>query len=165
MGSECSHLFAIPVTQSDYSRTKIVVSLVFWPARLRRLSCLRHRWRKKGIKFASNKTSRGLCAKRDRKACMYCWAGQNGRCQIVVSQPPSLCYRYVTGQLQCFQKIKVKWRDKLLWFHLQFLFCFPLRLHRVVSIKGRYCSFIVFDWLAAGTSHVQKGHHSDDVNN
>ena len=38
------------------------------------------------IVFAGNKTSRGLCPKCDRKACMDCLAGQNGlfQSQIVV---------------------------------------------------------------------------------
>ena len=41
--------------------------------------------------FAGNKTSRGLCPKCDRKACMDCLAAQNGhfQSQIVVCQPPS----------------------------------------------------------------------------
>ena len=147
MGGECNHYFAIPVPLSDYSRSTIVVSLVFWPARLRRLSCLRHRWRKKWIKFASDKTSRGLCPKSDRKACMYCWAGQNGRCQMVMSQPPSLCFvqpndlsrlcncfinalrthsftRFVTSQLQCVQKIKLNGKTSCCHFAYSFCFAF-----------------------------------------
>ena len=50
--------------------------------------------RRKVCQFAGNKTTRGLCLKFDRKACMYCLAGQNGhfQSQIVVSQPPSLLF-------------------------------------------------------------------------
>ena len=34
------------------------------------------------VYFAGNKTSRGLCPKCGRKACMYCLAGQNGHFRI-----------------------------------------------------------------------------------
>ena len=82
------------------------------------------------IEFAWHKTSRGLCLKFDRKPCTYCLAGQNGRFQILLSQPPPLffvqsndpsvlcdhcmgafrthsCTRFVTGELPQFKRVDV----------------------------------------------------------
>ena len=67
--------------------------------------CLKHR------QFAGNETSRRLCPKSDRKACMYCLAGPNDhfQSQTVVSQPPH-CLLSSQTILACFAIA--------LWVHL-----------------------------------------------
>ena len=72
------------ITHAASSRKSGVISKVKWA-----IVTYEKSWQ-----FAGNKTSRSLCPKCDRKACMNCLAGQNGhfQSQIFVSEPQSLFF-------------------------------------------------------------------------